>query len=167
MDVSLSRRGFVTTAAATAGALTLGGVCAEEAQDAAAEVGPIEPLTAPQTWDEEFDVVVIGAGGGLAAGVRVAELGARVLIVDKMPDVGGASKEASVWVVSGSQPQLDLGMPDVTDKLLESARAANPFGERHEAYTGRPSRDLPGSPPPSPETRVPWASHRRAPRRVA
>lgn len=143
MDVSLSRRGFVTTAAATAGALTLGGVCAghapaavaEEAQDAAAEVGPIEPLTAPQTWDEEFDVVVIGAGGGLAAGVRVAELGARVLIVDKMPDVGGASKEASVWVVSGSQPQLDLGMPDVTDKLLESALAANPFGERHEAYT--------------------------------
>ena len=67
-------------------------------------------------------------------GLRDTQLGANVLLVDKMPDIGGASKEASVWVVSGSQPQLDLGMPDLTETLVASALEANPFGARYEAH---------------------------------
>lgn len=156
VDKVTTRRGFVSLAAGAAAgaaggaALAAAGLSAdaalasEAAQPEAAdpaqpadpgETAPIEPLPAPAAWDEEFDVVVVGSGGGLAGAARAAELGARVLLVDKMPDLGGASKEASVWVVSGSQPQLDLGLPDLTDVLLEAALAANPFGARYEAYT--------------------------------
>ena len=139
MAFTMTRRDFATTAAA----LGVAGVAAQAFSSRPAQAdkaqedatGAIAPLEAPQAWDEEFDVVVVGSGGGLAGAAHAAELGARVLLVDKMPDIGGASKEASVWVVSGSQPQLDLGMPDITDKLLEAALAAEPFGARHAAYT--------------------------------
>ncbi len=139
MALTMTRRDFATTAAALGAAgIAAQGISARPAQaDEAQEdaTGAIAPLEAPQAWDEEFDVVVVGSGGGLAGAAHAAELGAQVLLVDKMPDIGGASKEASVWVVSGSQPQLDLGMPDITDKLLEAALAAEPFGARHAAYT--------------------------------
>ena len=142
MDASMTRRAFAALSGA-AGAASLAqvafgqssAVAAGLAEKDAGDISPIEPLEAPQAWDEEFDVVVVGTGGGLAGAVRAAELGASVLLVDKMPDIGGASKEASVWVVSGSQPQLDLGMPDVTEMILEPALAANPFGARYETYT--------------------------------
>ena len=33
-----------------------------------------------------------------------------------------------------------MGLPGVTDKLLEPAFAANPFGERHETYVCETSK---------------------------
>ena len=140
-----TRRTFVAASgicgiASAAGMAGVAGALADEAASTPADdetpsaTAPIEPLATPESWDEEFDVVVVGSGGGLAGAVHAAELGASVLLVDKMPDIGGASKEASVWVVSGSQPQLDLGMPDLTDVLVEAALAANPFGARYEEH---------------------------------
>ncbi len=140
MAFTMTRRNFTATAAAFAGAgiaaQGMTGIVAAQADEAQADMtGAIAPLEVPQAWDEEFDVVVVGSGGGLAAAVHACDLGARVLVVDKMPDIGGASKEASVWVVSGSQPQQELGLPDITDKLLEAALAAEPFGANRAAYT--------------------------------
>ena len=45
-----------------------------------------------QTFDEEFDVVVVGFGfaGGVSA-IEAHDAGAKVLIVEKMPDPGGIS----------------------------------------------------------------------------
>lgn len=44
----------------------------------------------PQKWDQTWDVIVIGAGGaGLAAGITAKELGAKVIVLEKMAFPGG------------------------------------------------------------------------------
>ncbi|MDP6484822.1 MAG: FAD-dependent oxidoreductase, partial [Nitrospinota bacterium] len=46
----------------------------------------------PSSWDEEFDVVVVGYGyaGGISA-IEAHDAGSRVLLIEKMPDPGGIS----------------------------------------------------------------------------
>lgn len=47
---------------------------------------------APSRWDEQFDVIVIGYGAaGAVAAIESADAGARVLLIEKMPDPGGIS----------------------------------------------------------------------------
>ena len=73
-------------------ALTKGGLdpAAFETEQKAAE--PVEKTAV--TLD--CDVVIIGAGGaGLTAAVRAAQQGAKVLVLEKMPMVGGNSLKAS------------------------------------------------------------------------
>ena len=122
-----------------AGASVVGGmaVSTASAEDAAPEeeTGPIEPLAVPAAWDEETDVLVVGAGGGLAAAVRAQELGARVILIDKMSEIGGSSKEASAWVAPGTKVQEALGMPDLSDALVASVAETAPFGAHYMAYT--------------------------------
>lgn len=96
---------------------------------------PIEPVAPPATWDDEADVVVVGAGGGMAAAARAVEQGHKVILIDKRPDTGGGSKEASAFVAPGTKVQEALGMPDVSDKLLGASLASAPFGSRYAAYT--------------------------------
>ncbi|MCR4706984.1 MAG: flavocytochrome c [Clostridiales bacterium] len=46
----------------------------------------------PQTWDESYDVVVVGAGfAGMAASYAAAESGASVVLVEKLSNTGGNS----------------------------------------------------------------------------
>ncbi|HEY1135148.1 MAG TPA: FAD-dependent oxidoreductase [Nocardioides sp.] len=62
----------------------------------------------------EFDVVCVGTGvGGCAAAAAAAEAGARVLLVEKMAQVGGvtAYSGGQTWV-PGSRQQADLGIED-------------------------------------------------------
>lgn len=50
------------------------------------------PTNQPQKWDEEYDIVIIGAGGaGLAAGVESVQQGMKAIIIEKMPLIGGSS----------------------------------------------------------------------------
>ncbi len=54
---------------------------------AAASPGECAP---PKKWDRSADVVVVGAGGaGLAAAVTAAEKKASVIVLEKMPTIGG------------------------------------------------------------------------------
>jgi len=47
----------------------------------------------PEKWDMEFDVVVVGWGSaGTAAAVTAHDQGAKVLILEKMPDGGGNTR---------------------------------------------------------------------------
>ena len=47
-------------------------------------------VSAPETWDLETDVLVIGGGAaGLSAALAAAQKGARVLLAEKMPECGG------------------------------------------------------------------------------
>ena len=59
------------------------------AASAFAMMTPI-PVSAFSFAEDEFDVVVAGAGGaGLAAALSAAEQGASVLLVEKMAAIGG------------------------------------------------------------------------------
>ncbi|MEO6624000.1 MAG: FAD-dependent oxidoreductase, partial [Burkholderiaceae bacterium] len=43
-------------------------------------------------WDETVDVVVVGCGyAGAVAAIAAHDAGARVLVLEKMPDPGGIS----------------------------------------------------------------------------
>ena len=75
-----------------------------------------------QTIEKEYDVVVVGGGGsGLAASVAALEEGASVLVLEKMPTVGGST------IIAGGQynavdPKRQDKMPMRKD-TFESARS--------------------------------------------
>ncbi len=62
----------------------------------------------------DCDVVVVGAGGaGLTAAAQAAENGAKVIVVEKMPTVGGNSLKATGGMnAADTQYQADLGITD-------------------------------------------------------
>jgi len=78
----VSRRGFVKgLAIGGAGMLGMGLLgCAPDTASAAA-------TGIPETWDYEADIVILGFGGaGGAAAAKAAELGAQVIILEKMTE---------------------------------------------------------------------------------
>ena len=62
----------------------------------------------------DCDVVIVGAGGaGLTAAAQAAENGAKVIVVEKMPIVGGNSLKATGGMnAAGTQYQAALGITD-------------------------------------------------------
>lgn len=78
----LSRRDFVKVAAAGVGAAAL-----------FSGFNPKEVMAKlPKKWDAEADVVIVGAGGaGLAAAVQTTSQGKSVILLEKMPTIGGSS----------------------------------------------------------------------------
>src|SRR5512143_269330 len=85
---SLTRRDMLLGAGAVTasfGAATLGASTAEAAD----------------RWDQEADIVIVGTGvGGCTAAVTAHELGDSVVMLDKMPFVGGTSKKSAgvLWI---------------------------------------------------------------------
>jgi succinate dehydrogenase/fumarate reductase flavoprotein subunit len=78
----ISRRNFVKSAAAGAGAGVVAGM---DVKDSKAGVAPI-----PDRWDKETDVVVVGFGGaGAVTAITAYDAGAKVLILEKAPVEGG------------------------------------------------------------------------------
>jgi fumarate reductase flavoprotein subunit len=74
----ITRRGFL--GAAGAGAFVLAGAGAKEA----AAIAP------PKKWDKEVGVLIVGTGAaGLAAAIEVKKAGGDVLVLEKMPFLGG------------------------------------------------------------------------------
>ncbi len=143
----LTRRGFLTGAAVTAVAAMGAGMLtgcgqgkpSDESEGAGAGAAPssteaedIEPVAVPAAWDEEFDVVVVGSGGGLFGAVRAAELGASVCCVEKSASVGGASKESSIFAVSGTKVQTAAGLPDISALMIQAALANQTAGAGNE-----------------------------------
>ncbi len=79
-------------------------------------VGKAKFEMAVPAFDETFDVIVIGYGfaGGVSA-IEAARAGARVLLIEKMPDPGGISICSHGAICSSHQPA----------KALEYLRATN------------------------------------------
>jgi succinate dehydrogenase/fumarate reductase flavoprotein subunit len=56
---------------------------------------PVAASNLPAKWDQEVDVVVVGAGCGMAAAIQAKTAGANVLVVEKGDHVGG------LWIAAG------------------------------------------------------------------
>ena len=95
-------------------ALTAGGFDAETFKKEKEEQGPVEKTA--ETLD--CDIVIVGAGGaGLTAAVRATEEGASVIVLEKMPIVGGNSLKATGGMnAAGTKFQEAL---DITDSGVE------------------------------------------------
>ena len=95
---------FKKTLIGAAAALTA--ICAQAGIDPASL--PLEALTA--------DVVVVGAGGtGMAAAAAAAEKGAKVLVFEKLPMIGGSSAFSGGSIAGGSTNlQKKAGITDAT-----------------------------------------------------
>ena len=80
-EMNVARRGFLKSGVFAATAMMAAGV---------AKAGV--PAQSIQKWDEEYDVVIIGSGfAGMACALKAGRAGLSVLMMDKMPVVGGNS----------------------------------------------------------------------------
>jgi fumarate reductase flavoprotein subunit len=75
----------------------------------------------PEKWDEEFDLVVVGAGGaGFAASIEAAAKGAKVLILEKTPVIGGSSIICGgALTFAGTDMQAAQGIKDSNELLYK------------------------------------------------
>ena len=84
----ISRRGFMKGAAVTAIGAGIAGSLAACTPDVPDE--PARDPKLPESWDDEYDVVVVGYGGaGAATAITACDAGATVLILESMAEPGG------------------------------------------------------------------------------
>ena len=72
-------------------------------------------------WDESTDVVIVGSGfAGLAAAIEAKNLGASVIILEKMKGYGGNSVISDgVMAATGTEMQKQAGISDSSDLMFE------------------------------------------------
>ena len=78
----------------------------------------------------EYDVVIVGSGAaGLSAALRAGHLGAKVLVIEKAPIIGGttAMSGGCIWVPNHHH-QARLGVQDSVDDAMNYIRAVSPAG---------------------------------------
>ncbi len=81
-----------------------------------------------ERWDEEADVVVIGAGfAGMAAAIEAGNAGASVVILEKMNGWGGNSIISDgMMAAAGTRAQKEAGIEDSPERMQEDLlRAGN------------------------------------------
>lgn len=80
-----------------------------------------ETVVANKVEDTETDVVIIGAGGaGLSAAVAAREMGANVIVLEKMPIVGGNTNYATGGLnASETSIQEKMGIEDSNAQYIE------------------------------------------------
>lgn len=121
--MELDRRSFIQSAALVGGAGALasaaslvstagaqeGDQASDEARaafEAAAE--PIAPAEPPASWDEEYEIVVVGSGAaGVNASIRLAQAGYQVLMVERSVSCGGSSQYSSIFSNFGGHKQAE------------------------------------------------------------
>lgn len=111
----LSRRGFIKGAVASAGVATLVGLGVSESNAKEARCG------LPAKWDRTTDVVVVGAGGaGLFAAIEAYDAGAKVIVLESMPSIGGATRICgAATAATNSTLQKEQGFKDSLDTFYK------------------------------------------------
>ncbi len=81
-----------------------------------------QPLVVPKKWDQEFDVVIVGAGGaGLACAIETVDRKLKTLILEKMPFIGGASALCGgQYSAAGTSFQKQQGIQDDQEHFLRN-----------------------------------------------
>lgn len=75
----------------------------------------------PSTWDEEFDLVIVGSGaGGMVAALTAAETGQSAVIVEKATTFGGSTgiSGGGIWIPNNPELRRN-GHDDSRDSILE------------------------------------------------
>ncbi|MEZ4216938.1 MAG: FAD-binding protein [Myxococcota bacterium] len=117
---ALSRRAFLATAATAAGALGAS-ACATGAAGGAASEG--EHGADGERWDEETDVVVVGAGTGVCGALAAATGGARVLVLEKRAGPGGnTAMSGGVAWIPNNHCMAAAGIADSRENALTYLR---------------------------------------------
>lgn len=89
---------------------------------------PIPPHTGGQKQQLTCNVVIVGGGGaGLSAALRAGELGLRVIVLEKMDELGGNTRLAGGLLCLGSRILGEAGVPDQTEAHINDYR-------RHHQY---------------------------------
>lgn len=90
------------------------------------------PAHDPITLD--CDIVVLGSGGaGLVAAARVAAISEKkVIVLEKMPYIGGGMNFAADWRIYGSQWQERRGIPNLMSEKMRDAMDATNWQLDHE-----------------------------------
>lgn len=71
--------------------------------------------------EKSCDILVIGGGGsGLVAGCRAADLGKKVIVLEKTDSLGGGMNSASTMRTFGSKWQAERDLPDTTMLYLRN-----------------------------------------------
>ncbi len=89
----------------------------EEAVSGASE----KVYTDPSELKDSYDVIVIGSGGaGMSAAISAKDAGANVVVLEKMPIVGGNTAKSSAGMnASQTKFQEAEGIKDTNDKFYE------------------------------------------------
>lgn len=70
-------------------------------------ITPIEPVDAPESWDMEADVVIVGTScGALLCAAKLAEGGKSVIMLEKDSFAGGSSNTATMFHYFGGNEKL-------------------------------------------------------------
>lgn len=113
----LTRRAFLGSSAAAASSLAL---------------ASLAQAAAPKEWDEETDVLIVGSGfAGLMAAYAAKKQGAAVLVIEKMPAIGGNSViNGGIMAVPGTEIQKEKGIQDSPELMAKDMLAAG-LGMNH------------------------------------
>jgi urocanate reductase len=86
-------------------------------------------LCEPPKWDRSADVIVVGAGGaGMSAAVSAAEKGASVIVLEKMPAIGGNTIMSGGGLnAADPERQAKQGIKDPPDLHYSQTLAAGDF----------------------------------------
>ena len=101
----------------------------------------------PEPWDEEHDVVVVGAGAaGLVAALEAADRGAQVLSLDRWGRGGASARSGGVIYAGGGTPQqVTAGFDDDAEAMehyLALEEGVAPDDELIRRFAERSRHDL-------------------------
>ncbi len=91
-------------------------------------------------WDQQADVVVLGAGAaGLCAAIEAADRGAKALVLEALPRFGGGSARSHgvIYAGGGTALQRALGIEDSADAMfafLAGEPGSHPEPEKLRRY---------------------------------